>query len=220
MSTPVEIDLEECIQALAKVGVPPAESLAMYMKLLLEWNEKINVTGAKNPDELALKHIADVWGALNVLGRPTGRVVDVGSGGGIPGIVIAIISPLTEVVLVERRQKKAGVLAKIVEELGLSARVRVVPRSFEEVKGLHKNSEYWFRGFLPGPKFAAYLSEFFPRADLGQIVLMKGPAWQQEKLDIMGQQKIKQDWKERFAGAGELTYTLPQDAGERVLVLV
>lgn len=220
MSAPKQIDLEECKEALNKVGVPAAAALASYMKLLLEWNEKINVTGARNPEELALKHIADVWGALNVLGRPTSRVVDVGSGGGIPGIIIAIISPLTEVVMVERRQKKAHVISEIVKELKLTDRVRVVPKSFEEVKGLHKDSEYWFRGFLPGPKFAVYLSEFFPHADIGQIVLMKGPAWPQEKLDIMETPKVKAAWKERFAGAAELTYSLPHEAGERLLVLV
>lgn len=220
MSAPMQIDYEECKRALDRVGVPAAAALAKYMKLLLEWNEKINVTGAKNPDEFALKHIADVWGAINILGRPTGRVVDVGSGGGIPGVVLAIMSPLTEVIMVERRQKKAHVVNEIVKELGLDDRVQVVPKSFEEVKGLHKDSEYWFRGFLPGPKFAIYLSEFFPDGELGQIVLMKGPAWPQEKLDIMNMSKVKGAWKERFAGAAELNYSLPQGAGERLLVLV
>lgn len=220
MSAPVQISYEECKSALDKVGVPAAAALAQYMKLLLEWNEKINVTGAKNPEELALKHIADVWAALNVLGRPTHRVVDVGSGGGIPGLILAIMSPGTEVVVVERRQKKALVMTEIVKELKLDNRVEVIAKSFEEVKGLHKESEFWFRGFLPGPKFAVYLSEFFPRAELGQIVLMKGPAWPQEKLEIMTAVKVKQAWKERFAGAAELSYSLPQGAGERLLVLV
>lgn len=220
MSTPVSIDLKDCQKALEAVGVPPAEALLRYMKLLLEWNEKINLTGARNVDELALKHVVDVWSALNVLGGPTERVVDVGSGGGIPGIILAIMSPLTDVVLVERRQKKAGVLSQIIKELDLEKRVRVFSKSFEEVKGLHKDAEYWFRGFLPGPKFAVYLSEFFPHADLGQLVLMKGPAWPQEKLEIMSQPKVKRAWKERFGSAAELNYSLPADAGERLLVVV
>ncbi len=93
-------------------------------------------------------------------------------------------------------------------------------RSFEEIKRFPPNSEFWFRGFLPGPKLAAYLSEFFPKADLGQLVLMKGPAWSDEKLEIMGTKKVRSVWTERFGGAAELSYSLPHGMGERVLVIV
>ena len=93
-------------------------------------------------------------------------------------------------------------------------------RSFEEIKGFDKGTDYWFRGFLPGAKLAPYLSENFPKADLGQLVLMKGPAWPEEKLEIMSTPKVKQSWLDRFGGAAELPYSLPNDAGERLLVLV
>lgn len=217
-SAPVQLD--DCLAALEKAGVPPAMALGQYMKSLLEWNEKINVTGAKNPEELAVKHIADVWCAVQALGDLAPNIADIGSGGGIPGIVLAILAPQVKITLVERRQKKASVLSEIVTELGLKERVRVVPKSFEEVKSFQPGTEFWFRGFLPGPKLASYLSEAFPRGDLGQIVLMKGPAWPQEKLDIMNQPKVIQVWLERFGGAAELEYQLPNGAGERMLVIV
>lgn len=212
--------LDECKQALLENGVPPADVLAFYMQKLLEWNTKINVTGASNPADLALKHITDVWLALNALGRPAGHVADIGSGGGIPGIVLAIISQGTGVTLVERRQKKASVLSSLVSELNLERRVKVISKPFEEVKRFPEGTEFWFRGFLPGPKLAVFLSQHFPHADLGQLILMKGPAWSQEKIDIMNEPKVRRDWKERFAEASEIGYALPKQAGERLLVLV
>ncbi|MBI3556637.1 MAG: class I SAM-dependent methyltransferase, partial [Deltaproteobacteria bacterium] len=161
-----------------------------------------------------------VWAAIETLGSVAPLVADVGSGGGIPGIILGIVSPETNVILVERRQKKAGVLATIVSEMGLDARIKALARSFEEVKSFKDDTEYWFRGFLPGPKLAVYLSEHFPRADIGQLVLMKGPAWPNEKLDIMSEPKVKEAWLERFGSAAELNYSLPHGAGERILVLV
>jgi 16S rRNA (guanine(527)-N(7))-methyltransferase RsmG len=190
------------------------------MKALLDWNEKINLTGAKDPKELALKHIADVWYAVNALGRPKPEIYDVGSGGGIPGIVLGVISPSVRVTLVERRQKKASVLHNIISELGLEKRVRVISRSFEEIGKYPEEAEYWFRGFLPGPKLATYFSRFFPEAQLGQLVLMKGPAWSQEKLEILKTPKIRDAWIERFSAAAEIEYDLPCEAGRRVLALV
>ena len=220
MSQLNKFSLDDCAAALEKSGVPPVSQLVTYMQLLLERNEKINLTGAKNPAEFASKHIADVWRAYQVIGKLSSYVADVGSGGGIPGIILGIISPKTSVTLVERRHKKASTLSSIISQLELDQRIKVVARSFEEVKGFNESTEYWFRGFLPGPKLAAYVSEFFPRADLGQLVLMKGPAWPREKLDIMNAPKVKDVWKERFAGAAELSYSLSRGIGERLLVIV
>lgn len=212
--------VSECQAALEKCGVPPAKDLAEYMRLVLEFNQQVNLTGAKSCQELALKHVADVWGAFQAIGGVRGRVIDVGSGAGIPGIILGILSPETEVFLVERRQKKASALSHIVSKLGLEGRVKVISKSFEEVPLLPKGAEIWMRGFLPGPKLAEYISRYWPRADLPTLVLMKGPGWGTEKLEIMNQQRIKGSWKERFASAEEISYALPHDAGQRVLVLV
>jgi 16S rRNA (guanine527-N7)-methyltransferase len=212
-------DLKQCLSAIEKTGVPPVKALGEYVQKLLDWNEKINLTGASTPEEFALKHVADVWGATQVY-QPGELIADIGSGGGVPGIILAIMLPNSRVTLVERRQKKAGVLSDLVKELGLTERVRVLARSFEEIRTFEEETEFWFRGFLPGPKLSVYLSEFFPRAQLGRLVLMKGPAWADEKLEIMNQKKVKADWVERFAEAAEIPYSLPQGAGERVLVVV
>jgi len=214
------ISASECKEALEKCGVPPAKDLVEYMRLVLDLNEQMNLTGAKTCEEFALKHVADVWGAFQAIGGLQSRVLDVGSGAGIPGIILGILAPDTEVFLVERRQKKAGALSHIVSKLGLEGRVKVIAKSFEEIPSLPKEAEIWMRGFLPGPKLAEYLSRNWPRADLMSLVLMKGPGWPAEKLEIMSQPRVKDAWKQRFASAEEISYALPRDAGQRILVLV
>lgn len=211
---------DECLKALGAAKVPPVQMLAQYMELVLDWNEKVNITGARNPTELAEKHIADVWLASQLYEHPPEEIFDIGSGGGIPGIPLAIIWPSTKVTLVERRQKKASVLSSMVSKLGLDGRVTVQAKAFEEVKPRPDSAEYWFRGVLPGPKLAAYFSKSFPRADIGKVVLMKGPNWPNEKLDILNTTGVKEAWLERFGSAMEFGYELPSGVGQRMLVLV
>lgn len=212
--------LEECKKALGYAGLLPVDKLARYVQLVLQINETVNITGAKTAEEFAVKHVADVWRAIQALGKPSVEVVDVGSGGGIPGIPLAIMLPDVKVFLVERRQKKAKALEHMVSKLGLESRVRVKCETLEAISGLPKGAEYWFRGFLPGPKLAEYLSTAFPRANLGTLILMKGPAWGEEKLAIMNQKGVKDIWKNRFSDAQEVEYELPHEAGLRTLVLV
>lgn len=213
-------EAQECQDALNEAGVPTDEKLIQYMQALLSWNQKINLTGAKSSKELAFKHIADVWQALQILKKPKSHIFDVGSGAGLPGLPLAIMCPFIKATLIERRKNKAFVLMRIVSELALQNQVSVLEQSFEMIDFFPKNTEFWFRGFLPGPKLAAYLSRFFSEGKLGQLVLMKGPAWPKEKEEILNGKNIKLVWKERFLKAVELEYSLPKNFGQRILVLV
>ncbi len=211
---------QRCAEELKRFGVPQTEKLVLYMDLLLEWNEKINVTGAKNPEDLALKHIADAFGAWQALKGPQRPIFDIGSGGGLPGLVLAILSPQIPVYLVERRMKKAKVIAEIAAALDFGDRVKVISHPFEEIENLPCDAEFWFRGFLPGEKLAKYLSDHFQENELASLVLMKGPAWFRELDAIASMKDLKREWKERFLSSSVISYELPESAGERVLVLV
>lgn len=212
--------ISACEAALRACGIEPRPLLPRYMASLLDWNTRVNLTGAATPDELAAKHVADsvlAWSVRHADARAP--IIDVGSGGGIPGIVLAGINEQARVTLVERRVKKAGVLKEIVREVGLGDRVRVVGKPFEEIER-PVEAEFWFRGFLPGPKLGQYLSESFPKAELGTLVLMKGPAWGREKEELLALPKLREVWRRRFEVAVERPYILPGGAGDRVLVLV
>ncbi|HXG59478.1 MAG TPA: RsmG family class I SAM-dependent methyltransferase [Thermoanaerobaculia bacterium] len=93
----------------------------IYRRELLRWNEKINLIGPEARAHLD-EHIAEAVAAAGIV-RPSGEVLDVGSGGGLPAIPMAIVSPAAHFHLVEADQKKWAFLKHAVRECGLSALV-------------------------------------------------------------------------------------------------
>jgi len=113
--------------------------LVRYAELLSRYREA-NVIGVRDFDAVLLEHVLDSLSCLlaRSLAGPT-RLADVGSGGGLPGIPIAIVRPLSAVTLVESTGKKARFLRHTVETLGLSG-VEVIDARVEEVgrEGAHR----------------------------------------------------------------------------------
>ncbi|HSP14947.1 MAG TPA: RsmG family class I SAM-dependent methyltransferase [Thermoanaerobaculia bacterium] len=93
--------------------------LALYKSLLLAWNEKINLIGPEARENLDA-HIEEALAAAAFL-KPAGEVLDFGSGGGLPAIPMAIVSPDARFHLVEADQKKWAFLKRAVRECALSA---------------------------------------------------------------------------------------------------
>jgi 16S rRNA (guanine527-N7)-methyltransferase len=95
--------------------------LALYKRLLLTWNEKVNLIGPEARDHLD-EHIDEALDAARLL-KPKGEVLDFGSGGGLPAIPMAIVSPDARFHLVEADQKKWAFLKHVVRECRLNAAV-------------------------------------------------------------------------------------------------
>lgn len=95
--------------------------LELYKRLLLSWNEKINLIGPEARANLD-DHIAEALAAAELL-QPKGEVLDFGSGGGLPAIPMAIVSPEARFHLVEADQKKWAFLKHVVRECSLNASV-------------------------------------------------------------------------------------------------
>ena len=92
--------------------------LVAYMELLAKWNQTFNLTAIRDPLQMVSHHVLD---SLAVLGElPAGRLADIGSGAGLPGIPIAIAEPERPVVLLEASDKKGSFLRQAVIELGLA----------------------------------------------------------------------------------------------------
>ena len=138
MSTKVEKILsEETIkQSLASFGVTVDSeqvfSIQQYIKILLQWNEKLNLTAIRDPLEILVRHFCEsMFGAVAVpIGN--GRLADIGSGPGFPGIPLKIMRPDLELFLVESNIKKGTFLAEVVRELGLKD-ARVLISRYEEL---------------------------------------------------------------------------------------
>ncbi|WP_024740884.1 16S rRNA (guanine(527)-N(7))-methyltransferase RsmG [Tenacibaculum maritimum] len=111
--------------------------LAQFSKLkelYKDWNLKINVVSRKDIDELYLRHVLHSLGIAKVMQFKAGtKVMDVGTGGGFPGIPLAILFPETDFHLVDSIGKKIKVVNEVVEGLGLK-NVRTTHGRVEEVK--------------------------------------------------------------------------------------
>jgi 16S rRNA (guanine527-N7)-methyltransferase len=113
------------LDAAAAIGVAfepgEVEALGRYLALLLHANEVMNLTAIKAPVEAWTRHILDALTLLPLLAElaPGALVVDVGSGGGVPGIPLAIVRPDLKVTLIESTQKKAAFLEACARRLGL-----------------------------------------------------------------------------------------------------
>jgi 16S rRNA (guanine527-N7)-methyltransferase len=110
------------------IDAPVADSLAKFGELFLRWNAHINLASLRDPSELVERHFADAFAACVVLG-PANRVADVGSGGGLPAIPMALLLPETRFDLFEPIRKKVAFLRTAVREMGMSSRIAVHPVS-------------------------------------------------------------------------------------------
>ncbi len=110
---------------------PAAERLRRYLTLLLEWNHRAHLVSGRDahPDALA-RHTLEALQALPFLPRH-GRLVDVGTGGGFPGLVWACLQPARELVLVEGNRRKCAFLREVIRALAL-ARVTVLCRRLQQ----------------------------------------------------------------------------------------
>ncbi len=105
---------------LAPLSDEQLRSLDRYLDLLLEVNAVMNLTRITDRASAEVLHIADALTLVAHLPRESHRLADVGSGGGVPGIPLAIARPDVSFVLIESTQKKAAFLDRAVVDLGLS----------------------------------------------------------------------------------------------------
>ncbi|QRN41840.1 MAG: 16S rRNA (guanine(527)-N(7))-methyltransferase RsmG [Neisseriaceae bacterium] len=128
-------DLREGLSELQVFLPEEVESkLLQYIDLLYKWNKTYNLTALRNKFQMLTHHIFDSLSILNELDN-IDSLMDVGSGGGLPGIPIAITKPDLKVVLVDSNSKKTTFLSQVVIELALS-NVEVKQSRIEVLQGM------------------------------------------------------------------------------------
>jgi 16S rRNA (guanine527-N7)-methyltransferase len=131
-------------QLAARAGVTLAneqhEKLARYLDLLLEANQRMNLTRIDTREAAEVGHVADALTLLPYLPREAHRLADVGSGGGVPGILLAIARPDVRVLLIESTQKKAKFLEETAAALGLTNVAVSAKRVEDEARGPNREA--------------------------------------------------------------------------------
>jgi 16S rRNA (guanine527-N7)-methyltransferase len=152
-----------------------------HVRLLLAWTTAINLTAIREPAAVATAHVVDSLSAVPWLrARRAVRVLDIGSGGGFPGLPIAAAMPGTAITLLEPIGKKAAFLRTVVEAIGLADRVRVEAARAEALASDGKRRGRWSVVTARAVASTADLVELaFPLLEPGGSLV----AWKRGDLD-------------------------------------
>ena len=186
-----------------------------YMVLLIEWNEKINLTAITDPEEIILKHFIDSLTILNRI-EDNKSVVDVGTGAGFPGIPLSIMNPTLKITLVDSLNKRLVFLQEVINQLGLK-NVELVHARAEDFGQNKKYREKFDVATSRAVANLSTLSEYLiplVKKD-GKIISMKAGGAQEEietakkAIKILGGkiEEIKE-------------FKLPQTEIERTIILI
>jgi 16S rRNA (guanine527-N7)-methyltransferase len=167
-------------EALAAEGIAldPAqrEQLDQYRRLLWEWNERMNLTRHTTMEKFVTRDVVDSLQLASLLERGE-RVLDVGTGGGVPGLILAIVRPDLSVSLCESTGKKARAVEAMVAELSLPA--TVYSARVEEVLELTTFDTLVARALASLAKVLGWLRPHWD--DFDRLLLIKGPSWVEER---------------------------------------
>lgn len=198
-----------------KLDETALERFDTYGKLLVEWNEKINLTAITDPEGVTIKHFLDSITIFSYVDIPEGaKVIDVGTGAGFPGLAMLIARPDLQMTLMDSTKKRLTVIEDILEKIGLSADV-VHSRAEDAGKNKDFREQYDFstaRAVTNLRDLAEYCLPFVKVG--GSFVPMKSAKTQEEiaegkkAIHVLGGQITKVDTFELL------------DCGERTIINV
>jgi len=199
--------LAEGIDAM-QLDVSPAqqEKLMDYLALMFKWNAVYNLTSLRDPMQMVTHHLLDSLAAVPAFVRAR-NVLDVGSGGGLPGIVLAIVRPDMNVSMIDTVHKKTAFLTQVKAELEL-INVTVYTARVEQLQVSDKFDVITSRAFADLSDFVNWSCHLL--ADGGRYIALKGVAPKDE------QERLPADWK--VTGLEPLQ--VPRLGAERHLVFI
>jgi 16S rRNA (guanine527-N7)-methyltransferase len=172
-----DVPLAEMLTSLdIALEAPQIELLDRYRQLLWEWNEKMNLTRHTTMEKFVTRDVVDSL-ELGKLLEPGERILDVGTGGGVPGMILAIVRPDLKVSLAESTQKKARAVEEMAAELGLPAVVYACRA--EDVLEMATFDTLVARALASLTKVLTWFKPHWESFD--RLLLVKGPSWVDER---------------------------------------
>lgn len=191
-----------------------AKQLELYYELLVEWNQKINLTAIIEKDQVYLKHFYDSVTLTHIANfKENATLCDIGSGAGFPGIVLKIIFPHLDITLVDSLQKRIKFLNIVIKKLELQ-NIKAIHSRIEEY-GKIKREHYDYVTARAVAHFSLILEYGIPLLKVsGKLLLMKANVEQEinESIHALTILNCKIEKQEEFS--------LPFGAGHRTLICV
>lgn len=189
---------------------PQCDKFLKYMLELLDWNRSTNLTRIVEPRAIAIKHFLDSILITRHIEIAEKNIADVGSGGGFPGIPLAILDPCCSLVLIESLRKKTSFLKHIVRTLGL-ANVQVYNGRAQAYPAPATFDLTISRAFASLSDFTAIATQLIKPQ--GSIICMKG------QLPLEEIEALKEQKNPVFTVASH-SYCLPEQGEARSLVIL
>jgi 16S rRNA (guanine527-N7)-methyltransferase len=170
-----------------RLDVSPAQQnqLMDYLGLMFKWNAVYNLTSLRDPMQMVTHHLLDSLAAVPAF-LDAKNVLDVGSGGGLPGIVLAIVRPDVKISMIDTVHKKTAFLTQVKAELNLS-NVTVYTMRVEQLQVSDKFDVITSRAFADLSDFVNWSSHLL--AEGGRYIALKGVAPKEE------QERVPAEWK-------------------------
>jgi 16S rRNA (guanine527-N7)-methyltransferase len=186
------------------------ETLDRYRQLLWDWNEQLNLTRHTTLEKFVTRDVVDSLELGKLLGKKE-RILDIGTGGGVPGLILAICRPDLKVCVCESVQKKAKVVEAMVVELNLP--VSVFACRAEEVLQLQTFDTLVARGVAALAKILTWFNPYWKSFD--RLLLIKGRKWVEERGEARHLGLLKKMELRKSA-----SYLTPRTEAESVILSV
>jgi len=159
MSIVTQAHADELVNGAAELGLPLSDAqqtlLLAYLELLIKWNKAYNLTAVRDPNEMVSRHLLDSLSVVPYVAQGGERWLDVGSGGGMPGIPLAILFPERAFTLLDSNGKKTRFLTQVKLELKL-ANLEVIHSRVEQYQPAQPFAGITSRAFSSLADFAEW----------------------------------------------------------------
>lgn len=204
---------EEFVEEISKLNIHLSEKqlqdLDTYYHLLIEWNEKINLTAITKEEDVYLKHFYDSLTLNKIISLNNQSICDIGTGAGFPGIVLKIAFPNLQITLVESLQKRCIFLKEVIHTLKLE-NIEIIPER-AEIYSKKVREKYDIITSRAVANIKILLEYSSPLAKInGYIIPMKGNACELEDISSYLKKFYLKEIK-------KISFQLPKEHSERTL---
>jgi len=172
------------------IALPPEQiaQLARYHELVCEWNEKLNLTRHTSFEKFVSRDVVD---SLKVAAHldPGTSVIDVGTGGGVPGVILKIVRPDLSMQLTDTVGKKARAVDDIVKRIPLDAAVHNCRA--QDILEMRKIGALVIRAVAPLDKLLTWFTPY--QRGIEKMLVIKGPSWVDERYEAR-QKRLLNSW--------------------------